>query len=54
MFDVRQTLSLNELSIQNLSKKSSVFDLSGRAYQLGEYMPEGIYIVNGEKVYLSK
>ncbi len=54
VFDIRQNLSLNELSIQNLPKKSSVFDLSGRAYQLGEYMPEGIYIVNGEKVYLSK
>jgi hypothetical protein len=54
VFDIRQNLSLNELSIQNLPKKSSVFDLSGRAYQLGEYMPKGIYIVNGEKVYLSK
>ena len=54
VFDVRQSLSLEELGIPNFTNKSSyIYDLLGRAYGVNDYRPTGIYIVNGEKVFLS-
>ena len=55
VFDVRQSLSLEELGIPDFTKKSSyIYDLLGRAYGVNDYRPAGIYIVNGKKVFLSK
>ena len=55
VFDVRQSLSLEELGIPNFINKSSyIYDLLGRAYGVNDYRPAGIYIVNGKKVYLSE
>ena len=55
VFDVRQSLSLEELGIPNFINKSSyIYDLLGRAYGFNDYRPAGIYIVNGKKVYLSE
>ena len=54
VFDVRQSLSLEELGIPNFTDKSSyIYDLLGRAYGVNDYRPAGIYIVNGKKVFLS-
>ena len=54
VFDVRQSLSLEELGIPNFIYKSSyIYDLLGRAYEVNDYRPAGIYIVNGKKVFLS-
>lgn len=54
VFDVRQSLSLEELGIPNFINKSSyIYDLLGRAYGVNDYRPAGIYIVNGKKVFLS-
>ena len=55
VFDVRQSLSLEELGIPDFTNKSSyIYDLLGRAYGVNDYRPAGIYIVNGKKVFLSK
>lgn len=55
VFDVRQSLSLEELGIPNFINNSSyIYDLLGRAYGVNDYRPAGIYIVNGKKVYLSE
>jgi hypothetical protein len=54
VFDVRQSLSLEELEIPNFTNQSSIFDVSGRAYGINDDRPAGIYIVNGKKVYLSE
>ncbi len=54
VFDVRQSVSLEELENQNISTESSVLDILGREYKAGDFRPAGIYIVNGQKVYLSK
>lgn len=54
VFDVRQSIGLEEFGILNLPKQTSIFDVLGRAYKIGDYRPTGIYIVNGEKVFLSK
>ena len=54
VFDVRQSVSLEELENQNISTESSVLDILGREYKAGDIRPAGIYIVNGQKVYLSK
>ncbi len=55
VFDVRQSLSLEELGIPDFINKSSyIYDLLGRAYGVNDYRPAGIYIVNGKKVYLSE
>ena len=54
VFDVRQSLSLEELGIPNFINKSSyIYDLLGRSYGVNDYRPTGIYIVNGKKVFLS-
>ena len=54
VFDVRQSLSLEELGIPNFTNKSSyIYDLLGRAYGVNDYRPAGLYIVNGKKVFLS-
>lgn len=54
VFDVRQSVSLEELEIPNFTNQSSIFDVLGREYKAGDFRPAGIYIVNGEKVYLSE
>lgn len=54
VFDVRQSVSLEELENKNISTESSVLDILGREYKAGDFRPAGIYIVNGQKVYLSK
>lgn len=55
VFDVRESLSLEELIIPNFTNKSLyIHDLLGRAYGINEDRPAGIYIVNGKKVYLSE
>ena len=55
VFDVRQSLSLEELGIPDFTNRSSyIYDLLGRAYGVNDYRPAGIYIVNGKKVFLSK
>ena len=54
VFDIRQSVSLEELENQNTSTIKSVIDISGREYKVGDFRPEGIYIINGQKVYLSK
>ena len=54
VFDLRQLVSLEELGVPNLTNQSSIFDVLGRAYKVGDFRPAGIYIVNGEKVYLSE
>ena len=54
VFDVRQLVSLEELGVPNLTNQSSIFDVLGRAYKVGDFRPAGIYIVNGDKVYLSE
>ena len=55
VFDVRHSVSLEELGIPNLTNKSSyIYDLLGMAYGLNDYRPACIYIVNGKKVFLSK
>ena len=54
VFDVRQLVNLEELGVPNLTNQSSIFDVLGRAYKVGDFRPAGIYIVNGEKVYLSE
>ena len=54
VFDVRQLVSLEELGVPNLTNQSSIFDVLGREYKAGDFRPAGIYIVDGEKVYLSE
>ena len=54
VFDIRQSVSLQELENQNTSTIKSVIDILGREYNAGDFRPEGIYIINGQKVYLSK
>jgi len=54
VFDVRQLVSLEELGFPNLTNQSSIFDVLGREYKAGDFRPAGIYIVDGEKVYLSE
>lgn len=54
VFDVRQLVSLEELGVPNLTNQSSIFDVLGREYNAGDFRPAGIYIVDGEKVYLSE
>ncbi len=54
VFDVRQSLSLEELGVPNLTNQSSIFDVLGREHKAGDFRPAGIYIVDGEKVYLSE
>jgi hypothetical protein len=54
VFDIRQSVSLEELENQNTSTIKSVIDILGREYKVGDFRPEGIYIINGQKVYLSK
>ena len=54
VFDVRQSVSLEELEIPNFTNQSSIFDVLGREYKTGDFRPAGIYVVNGEKVYLSE
>ena len=55
VFDVRESLSLEELGVPNFTNKSSyIYDLLGRAYGINDDRPAGIYIVNGKKVYLSE
>lgn len=55
VFDVRQSLSLDELGVPNFTNKSSyIYDLLGRPYGINDDRPAGIYIVNGKKVYLSE
>ena len=53
VFDVRQSLSLEELGFPNFTNKSSyIYDLLGRAHGVNDNRPAGLYIVNGKKVYL--
>tara|TARA_B100001093_G_scaffold415171_1_gene405498 strand:+ start:4692 stop:5876 length:1185 start_codon:yes stop_codon:yes gene_type:complete len=54
VFDVRQSLNLEELEIPNFTNQSSIFDVLGRAYGINDDRPAGIYIVNGKKVFLSE
>lgn len=55
VFDVRQSLSLEEIVIPNSVIESTyIFDLLGRAYGINDDRPAGIYIVNGKKVYLNE
>ena len=55
VFDVRQSLSLEELGVPYFTNKSSyIYDLLGRAYGINDNRPAGIYIVDGKKVYLSE
>jgi len=54
VFDVRQSVSLEEIEIPNFTNQSSIFDVLGREYKVDDYRPAGIYIVNGKKVYLSE
>ena len=54
VFDVRQSVSLEEIEIPNSTNQSSIFDVLGREYNAGDFRPAGIYIVDGEKVYLSE
>ena len=55
VFDVRQSVSLEELGIPNFTNKSPyIYDLLGRAYGVNDDRPAGIYIVNGKKVFLNK
>ncbi|MAZ30578.1 MAG: hypothetical protein CMP57_00625 [Flavobacteriales bacterium] len=54
VFDIRQSVSLEELENKNILTTKSVIDILGREYKPGDFRPKGIYIVNGQKVYLSK
>ena len=55
VFDIRQSVSLEELGIPNFTNKSPyIYDLIGRAYRVNDDRPAGIYIVNGKKVFLNK
>tara|TARA_B100001057_G_scaffold454470_1_gene500268 strand:- start:9 stop:1199 length:1191 start_codon:yes stop_codon:yes gene_type:complete len=54
VFDVRQSVSLEETEIPNFTNQSFIFDVLGREYKVNDYRPAGIYIVNGKKVYLSE
>jgi hypothetical protein len=54
VFDIRQSLSIEELENQYIPTEGSVLDILGREYEVGDFRPPGIYIVNGQKVYLIK
>ena len=54
IFDVRPSLSLEDLINKNISTKKSLIDLLGREYNFNDFRPAGIYILNGQKIYLGK
>ena len=54
VFDIRQSLSIEELENQYIPTEGSVLDILGREYKVGDFRSPGIYIVNGQKVYLTK
>ena len=55
VFDVRQSLSIDELAVPNFTDRSlHIYDILGRAYGINDDRPAGIYVVDGKKVYLSE
>ena len=54
VFDIRSmSVNISEISLQNILE-GSVYDIFGRRINSLENISQGIYIVNGKKIYLKE